>query len=235
VIRAQTPAFTERFKTFHLNPPGRLRNIERVPSPFTIAFTTLLAYLLGGIPFGYWFVRLSSGKDIRTMGSGNIGATNVHRTAGGKAGVIVLLLDILKGFLAVYVTALLTHSNVLAIAFSTIAVVLGHCYPVFLRFRGGKAVACFVGAFLYVAPFALAIISILFVLVVWLSKYISLGSILGAVLFPLVLWRIYSPSPPILWAALLTCALIIYRHKANIVRLARGQENVFSLRRSRTP
>ncbi len=91
------------------------------------------------------------------MGSGNIGATNVHRSIGWKAGIVVLLLDILKGFVAVWLAVVLNHGYVLALALSAIAVMLGHCYPILLRFKGGKAVACFIGAFLYIAPLAIAV------------------------------------------------------------------------------
>ena len=201
-----------------------------MPSLLLIATSTLLAYLIGGLPFGYWFVRLISGKDIRTMGSGNIGATNVHRTAGGKAGVVVLLLDILKGFIAILLAAYLTHNLDGGVALSAVAVMLGHCYPVFLRFKGGKAVACFIGVFLYLAPLALLAITVVFLATVALSKHISLGSIVGAALFPFALWLIYSPSQPILLAAIVSAALIIFRHKANIERLRKGEEHVFSLK-----
>jgi glycerol-3-phosphate acyltransferase PlsY len=201
-----------------------------VPSVLFIATSTLLAYLIGGLPFGYWFVRLISGKDIRTMGSGNIGATNVHRTAGGKAGVIVLLLDILKGFVAIFLAAYLTHNDSVGVALTAVAVMLGHCYPVFLRFKGGKAVACFIGVFLYLAPLALLATTVVFLATVALSKHISLGSIIGAALFPFALWLIYTPSQPILLAAIVSAALIIFRHKANIERLRKGEEHVFSLK-----
>lgn len=192
--------------------------------------STLLAYLIGGLPFGYWFVRLVSGKDIRTLGSGNIGATNVQRTAGSKAGVVVLVLDICKGMLAVLLAELITRHDSVGVALSAVAVMLGHCYPVFLRFKGGKAVACFIGVFLYLAPLALMAIAIVFVIVVALSKHISLGSIIGAALFPLALWLIQPQPPPILLAAIASALLIIYRHKANIERLRQGKEHVFSLK-----
>jgi len=206
-----------------------------IPFPLLAAITTVLAYLIGALPFGYWFVRLSSGKDIRSMGSGNIGATNVHRTAGGKAGAIVLLLDILKGFLAVWLAAVITGGNTVALAFSASAVMLGHCFPVFLHFKGGKAVACFVGAFLYLTPLALAIVVVIFVAVVLLSKYVSLGSIFGALAFPFLVWIISHPPPPILAASTFAALLVIYRHKANIDRLRHGKEHSFSLRGGRSP
>jgi glycerol-3-phosphate acyltransferase PlsY len=194
-----------------------------------LGVSAVLAYFLGGLPFGYWFVRLSSGTDIRTVGSGNIGATNVHRTLGRKPGLIVLMLDILKGFLAVWLAALISRSDPRALALSALAVMLGHCYPVLLGFHGGKAVACFIGAFLYLAPLSLAIVAIVFVAVVALTKYISLASILGALLFPFVVWLVTQPPQPILIASIAAAALIVYRHQNNIARLRAGTENVFSL------
>jgi acyl phosphate:glycerol-3-phosphate acyltransferase len=207
--------------------------VSVIPFEVLIAVTTVLAYFIGGLPFGYWFVRLSSGKDIRSMGSGNIGATNVHRTAGGRAGAIVLLLDILKGFLAVWLASVIINGNPVALALAAAAVMLGHCFPVFLHFRGGKAVACFVGAFLYLTPLALCIVLLLFVLVVSFSKYVSLGSIVGAVAFPFLVWFTHPPEP-ILAASFFAAVLVIYRHKGNIDRLRRGSEHQFSLRGGRS-
>ena len=197
----------------------------------TLAVLTMLAYLLGGMPFGYWFVKLSSGEDIRALGSGNIGATNVHRTRGTKAGVIVLLLDIAKGLAAVWIAAGATKGDPRAEALAAVAVLLGHCYPVFLRFRGGKAVACFIGAFGFLAPLALLTTLVVFVLVVAFSKYISLGSILGVVIFPFLFNWIYDPPTPLLAASIFAAALIIWRHRANIVRLRTGTENIFTFKR----
>lgn len=164
------------------------------------------------------------------MGSGNIGATNVHRSAGKKAGFIVLFLDILKGVLALWSAAWLTENSPLGLGMATVAVMLGHCYPVFLGFKGGKAVACFVGAALYIAPWALLATAVIFVAVVALSKYISLGSILGAIIFPIAYWLIYRPAPELLIAFSVAGLLVIYRHKANIQRLRTGTENLFSLK-----
>lgn len=195
-----------------------------------LAITTITAYLLGGIPFGYLFVRFALGKDIRTMGSGNIGATNVHRSAGGKAGIVVLLLDILKGFAAVWFAGAITNNNPAAVALAASAVMVGHSFPVFLRFKGGKAVACCVGAFLYIAPLAVLAIVPVFVIIVALSKYISLASILSVALFPVLLSLIAHPAPAILIASVFAAVLIAYRHKANIQRILQGNENVFSLR-----
>jgi acyl phosphate:glycerol-3-phosphate acyltransferase len=204
--------------------------VTSLPPGLQLAAAALLAYLIGGLPFGYWFVRFSLGKDIRSMGSGNIGATNVHRSAGKKAGFIVLFLDILKGFIALWVAALITDNTALGLALATVAVVLGHCYPLFLRFKGGKAVACFVGAALYLAPLAILATALIFVSIVVLSKYISLASILSALLFPGIYWALYRPARELLIAAIVAGLLIVYRHKANIHRLRTGKENVFSLK-----
>ena len=202
--------------------------------PFLSLFETtvpaMLAYLIGSLPFGYFFVRLTTGQDVRTVGSGNVGATNVHRTFGRKAGLIVLLLDVFKGCLAVWLAAIASDDNNETIALAIIAVMFGHCYPLFLRFRGGKAVACFIGAFLLVAPLALLITAGIFVLAVRLSKYISLGSIVGATVFPLVLWLVNRPPNSILVASIAAALLIVYRHKDNIDRLRTGTEHRFSLK-----
>jgi glycerol-3-phosphate acyltransferase PlsY len=205
------------------------------PHPYwAVTAAAVLAYLIGGLPFGYWLVRFSSGQDIRTMGSGNIGATNVHRSAGKKAGFTVLFLDILKGLLAIWAAAAISRDSAAGLAIAWVAVVLGHCYPVFLHFKGGKAVACFVGAALYLAPWALLVTAAVFVAAVALSKYISLGSMVSALIFPVVYWTIYRPIPVLLTAAVLACALVIYRHKGNLARLRAGKENVFSLK-GKTP
>jgi acyl phosphate:glycerol-3-phosphate acyltransferase len=198
------------------------------PPALALALSALLAYLIGGLPFGYWFVRLSAGKDIRTMGSGNIGASNVHRTLGRKPGVIVLLLDVLKGFTAVWLAAVISRGDSSALAVAALSVMLGHCYPVFLRFRGGKAVACFIGAFLYLTPFSVAIVGVVFIAVVALTRFISLASIIGALLFPLPVWLVEQAEPPILIASIAAALLIVYRHKGNIARLRAGTEHVFS-------
>ncbi len=197
----------------------------------------IAAYLLGGVPFGYLLVRLKTGKDVRAMGSGNIGATNVLRTAGRAFGVLTLLLDIAKGWLAVWMMGRMTSGdgawmtaaggNEVWMAAAGVAVVLGHAFPIFLKFQGGKAVASFVGVALALAPLALLAVVIVFVLVVARTKFISLGSILGAALFPLAVWLLYHPA----WQAMAAVAFcgffIVWRHKSNIGRLRAGTENVF--------
>jgi len=200
-----------------------------VPS-FLTAASTLLAYLIGGLPFGYWFVRLTLGADIRTMGSGNIGATNVQRNAGTKAGLIVLLLDILKGFLAVWLAGLVNHQDILSLVLAACAVMLGHCYPVFLGFKGGKAVACFIGAFALLTPLPLLAIVGVFLLTVTLSRFVSLGSVVCSLVFPFLVWFIQHPPPPVLCASIFAAVLVLYRHRANIGRLLSGSESTFSFK-----
>ncbi|MBI3207387.1 MAG: glycerol-3-phosphate 1-O-acyltransferase PlsY [Candidatus Solibacter usitatus] len=194
----------------------------------------LIAYLLGAIPFGYLLTKWKTGKDIQQLGSGNIGATNVLRTAGRALGIATLLLDIAKGFAALWIAARLTGNSPIAESLAALAVIAGHAYPVFLRFQGGKAVATFTGAFLFIAPLPLLATAIVFVVVVTVSRYISLGSILSAGLFPLALLLIDHPETPLLLAAIVGGAFLIWRHKENIHRLRAGNENVLRLGGKRT-
>lgn len=187
------------------------------------------AYLVGGIPFGYLLVRLKSGEDVRTLGSGNIGATNVLRTTGRGLGLVTLLLDIMKGAFAVWLADRLLLASPVWMSAAALAVMAGHAFPVYLRFRGGKAVASFVGAFLYLTPLPLLACLFVFVLVVAATRYISLASITAAGVFPLGVWLIEHPPAPVLAAALAAAVFIVYRHRANIARIRAGNEHVFSL------
>ena len=189
----------------------------------------VIAYLLGAVPFGYLLVRWRTGGDVRSLGSGNIGATNVLRTTSRSLGIVTLLLDIAKGFLAVWIAALLTAGSPSWTSAAALAAMAGHAFPVFLKFHGGKAVASFVGAFLYLAPLPLAAILVLFVAVVAATRYISLGSVIGAAAFPFALWVIQHPPLPVLAAAALAGAFVIWRHAENIARLRAGSENALSL------
>ena len=189
----------------------------------------LIAYLLGATPFGYLLVKWKTGRDVRALGSGNIGATNVLRTTSRALGILTLLLDIGKGFLAVWIAARFTAASPLWTAAAALAVMAGHAFPVFLKFQGGKAVASFVGAFLYLTPLPLAVTLALFVVVVASTRYISLGSITGAAALPFLAWLIDRPPAPILAAAAIGGAFIILRHKENIARLRAGKENALSL------
>ena len=193
----------------------------------------LAAYLIGSIPFGFLLVKWKTGTDVRSMGSGNIGATNVLRTSGRAAGVATLLLDIAKGYLAVWLVGHCLFESPTWMSAAAASVVLGHAFPIFLKFKGGKAVATFLGAFLCLQPVAVFATSVIFVAVVAATRYISLGSILAAVLFPIAVWLISHPDWPVVASAAGCGALVIWRHKANIGRLVSGKENVFRFGGSR--
>lgn len=198
------------------------------------AFVIVCAYLLGSIPFGYLIVRWRGGGDVRAIGSGGTGATNVTRRAGKSAGLLTLALDALKGVLAVWLARRLLATNYevnWCVAAAAIAVVVGHCFPVWLKFRGGKGVATGLGVCLALAPAALGIVALVFLLIVWRTRYVSLGSITAAALMPLCVWlvaRIGTPSTslaPLVTVMLVVGALIIFMHRANIGRLLSGTEN----------
>ena len=194
----------------------------------------IAAYLIGGIPFGYLLVRLTTGADVRELGSGNIGATNVLRTTGRMAGIVTLLLDIAKGWFAVWLMGHFTKQDPIWLSLAAIAVILGHGFSIFLKFQGGKAVASFVGAFLYLTPLTVAATTILFVAAVWYTRHISFGSIAGAAMFPLGVWMIEHPPPPVLLASIVGGVFVIWRHWSNIERLMAGTENVFTFSKKST-
>jgi len=181
------------------------------------------AYLLGSIPFGYLIVRGKSGADIRETGSGGTGATNVSRRAGKAAGVLTLLLDAAKGCVAVLIARAVV-GNDWVIAAAAIAALVGHIFPVWLGFRGGKGVATGVGIFLVLAPIALLCAGVVFVAIVVFTRFVSLGSLTAAVLIPVLVW-VQSDSQPLLVAAVAGAALIIFAHRGNIQRLASGTES----------
>ena len=193
----------------------------------------IIAYLLGSIPFGYLIVRGRSGDDIRQSGSGGTGATNVSRRAGKAAGVFTLVLDALKGAVAVLLARLMAGTGAdvnWVIAAAAIAVIVGHIFPVWLGFRGGKGVATGVGVFLILAPVALLCAGVIFLAIVALTRYVSVGSITAAILIPLFVWlqNIFvepvSNLYPLLTAAVIGALLIVFAHRCNITRLARGTE-----------
>ncbi len=194
------------------------------------------AYLLGSIPFGYLIVRAVAGADVRETGSGGTGATNVSRRAGKAAGAITLLLDLAKGVAAVALAKWLLTSDYGVnwfVAGAALAVIVGHCFPVWLRFRGGKGVATGVGVFLSLAPLAVVFAGGLFLLVVRLTRYVSLGSIIAAATIPVFVWlqngfvRPVVGFPYVISAAIADALLIVLMHRANIARLMRGTENKF--------
>ena len=192
-----------------------------------------IAYLIGSIPFGFLLVKLKTGRDVRASGSGNIGATNVLRTTGRLAGIATLALDIGKGAAAVWLADRLTAGNVRWMAAAAMAVIAGHAFPVFLRFKGGKAVASFIGAFLYLTPIPMLAVLLVLVATVAYTRYVSLGSVIAAATFPLAVWMILHPGRSILLASILSGAFIVYRHRANLERLRKGTEHALSFRRRR--
>ena len=188
------------------------------------ALSLPIAYLLGSIPFGFLLVRWKTGTDVRTKGSGNIGATNVLRTTGKFLGILTLLLDVLKGASAVAIAQWLGAGDALWGALAALAVLLGHMFPVWLRFRGGKAVASMLGAYLVLTPLAMLATILIFALMLWKTRYVSLSSIVSAAVFPLGVWLLYHNGLYTLVAAV-CAALIIYKHKSNMARLRAGTEN----------
>ncbi len=190
----------------------------------------IVAYLLGGIPFGLLLAKWKTGQDVRQMGSGNIGATNVMRTAGTATGVVTLLLDVAKGYMAVWLASQWPGTDVWLMSSAAAAVMLGHAFPPYLRFQGGKSVATFVGAFLFLAPLPVLAALIVFAVTVAASRFVSLGSVLGAATFPLAVWLIQHPPAPVLLAAIFGGAFVVWRHKTNIERLRAGTEHVLRLR-----
>jgi glycerol-3-phosphate acyltransferase PlsY len=201
-------------------------------NPYLI--TAALSYLLGSIPFGYLLVRLFTGADVRVSGSGNIGATNVARKS-PALGVATLVLDAAKGSAAVLLArALFTgpHHQLIATTAALFAVV-GHLFPVWLRFRGGKGVATSLGAFILLTPKSILCMVVLFLLIAVAFRYVSLGSIAVAAAFPLLVWalREYVDYRQLVCVALVS-ALVIWRHRQNIGRIAAGTESKFGAKRA---
>ncbi len=214
----------------------------------------VVSYLLGSIPFGYLLVRIFRGQDVRNTGSGNIGATNVARTGSKGLAVATLLLDALKGYAAVMfafwlserqrfgnqlpsglydrsTTPMISSRTVfLLAALAAFVAILGHVFTVWLRFKGGKGVATAAGSFIALAPRAMLVVLVLFVLVVAVTRYVSLGSVVAGAAFPLCVWWLAPAertSTPILLLIAASSLLIIIRHKDNIRRLLAGTENRF--------
>lgn len=194
----------------------------------------LIAYLMGSIPFGYLLVRFFKKEDIRTKGSGNIGATNVVRSGGKGLGALTFLLDVLKGYAAVYLASRIVPASSDAIAIAGLLAILGHIYPMWLRFKGGKGVATAFGVFLALAAHAALVALAIFVVLFALSRYVSLASILAAAAFPfLVLWLDHEKNTPLFLAVVFFSAfLIIVKHHQNIRRLLHGTENRFGRRKA---
>lgn len=193
----------------------------------------LVAYFLGSIPFGLLLAKLFGKADVRTAGSGNIGAANVARVAGPLAGILTLVLDTAKGAAAVLLAARFTHESAAWMMLAALAALVGHCFSVWLKFKGGKGVATALGVFLALCtPAALAAL-LLFALVAASWRYISLGSISAAAAMPLLMYFLWAPhhAPPLIitLGSLAATLLVVYQHRANIQRLVRGEEPRFSV------
>ncbi len=198
----------------------------------SIFLTTAVSYLLGSIPFGFIFVRVFRGQDVRKTGSGNIGATNVARSS-PALGVLTLVLDALKGLAAVALTrAFFPGRNVLA-GLAALFAIVGHMFPIWLKFRGGKGVATAMGSFALLAPASLLVTGGIFIALVLAFRRVSLGSIVAVALFPAMAWLLhdYAGAPQVLGFMAIASLLIIARHHQNIGRLLAGTEPRFQWRR----
>ena len=202
--------------------------------PWLLSIT--IAYLLGSIPFGYLLVMAFRNEDVRTTGSGNIGATNVARSGGKALGVLTLILDALKGFVAViiaqHIAAPFPQAYDIAVA-AAVAAVVGHCYPIWLGFRGGKGVATALGVFCALVPITVVLYLLaIFVVIVFFTRFISLGSIVAAAAFPFfAIPNAPQRTPIVVSGYILIPLIVILKHHQNIRRLLAGTENRFGSRK----
>jgi acyl phosphate:glycerol-3-phosphate acyltransferase len=196
------------------------------------ALIVAVSYLLGSIPFGYILVRIFRGEDVRLIGSGNIGATNVSRKS-PALGIATLLLDALKGSAAVWVAYAIAPTYIF-MSIAALCAVLGHMFPVWLKFRGGKGVATGLGAFVFIAPKPVLISAVIFIVVVAVFRYVSLGSILAVAAFPLLVYQMHAYwGPPVALGFMAAASLLIVaRHHENIRRLLAGTESRVGAKRA---
>ena len=183
------------------------------------------SYLIGALPFGLIIGKLA-GTDVRKEGSGNIGATNVTRLLGKKLGAVTLCCDVLKSYLPMFVANILLKGQAHAtvwVAICGLAAVVGHIFPLYLKFKGGKGVASALGMFLFLSPLAVGLALLGFLVVVWFSGFVSLGSLTAATAMPLILWFSHEPLTKIV-VCLPVVALIWWKHRENIKQLRRGEE-----------
>ncbi|MGB9836245.1 MAG: glycerol-3-phosphate 1-O-acyltransferase PlsY [Candidatus Saccharicenans sp.] len=190
----------------------------------TVVFL-LGAYLLGSLSPGYFLVKLKARKDIREIGSGSTGATNVLRYQGWKLAIPVMLFDLFKGFLPVYLANLLFIDKRMSLL-GLLAAVAGHCFPFYLKFRGGKGVATSIGGFLFLAPGPMLVCLTIILIMLLIFRYVSLATLTGLFLFPFLAF-LFGRDKFILLGGLLIFIIIAWRHKENIKRLLQGQERKF--------
>lgn len=222
--------------------PKLLSSTTLIAVAITVA---MVCYLVGSIPFGYLLVRMFRGVDVRQTGSGNIGATNVARTGSKGLAIVTLVLDALKGYIAVlfamwvvqsprfFPEVLRPETTYSFAALAAFCAILGHMFTPWLRFRGGKGVATAVGAFTGIAPLAVLISLVLFLLIVAITRYVSLGSMVGVAVFPFAAWWLnpFTRTAAVMVLMAAASLLIILRHKDNIRRLMAGNENRFGSER----
>ncbi|MGL5856007.1 MAG: glycerol-3-phosphate 1-O-acyltransferase PlsY [Cetobacterium sp.] len=193
----------------------------------------VIAYIFGSLPCGVWLGKGVKNIDIREYGSKNSGATNAYRILGPKYGIIVLILDALKGYIPLYIASLFDIGGIYIILLGLVAI-LGHTFSFFLQFKGGKGVATSLGVFLFLMPKVVGVLVLVFILVVGISKYISLGSVICAGLLPILAYfmpvRDDATRLPLVAISLIVGIFVIYKHKANIQRLMEGKENKFNLK-----
>jgi glycerol-3-phosphate acyltransferase PlsY len=195
-----------------------------------LGLALLASYLLGAIPTSYLAGKFFRGIDLRQHGSGNLGATNLYRTLGAKFAVPVALFDMAKGAVPVLVIAPLVSSSRYFAVLCGIMAVLGHVFSVFVRFRGGKGVATASGVMLGLTPWAVLVALAVWLIVLRLSGYVSLGSMVGAIVLPVAAWFLHPLQRDIIWIQVLVALAIIWLHRANIKRLLAGTENRFGRR-----
>ena len=188
----------------------------------------ILAYLIGSIPFALILARRWAAVDLRRVGSSNLGAANVMRTSGVTAGVLVAALDMAKGAASVWLAARVSTGTAVPAA-AGLAAIVGHIYPVWIRFRGGKGVATACGVFSLLTPLAVPPALAIFAVVVWMTKYISLGSVVASVVLPPLAYALGSPTSSVL-AAVGAAIIIVFRHRSNVVRLRTGTERRIGVR-----
>jgi glycerol-3-phosphate acyltransferase PlsY len=202
-----------------------------------LAWLLLAAYILGSIPFGVMFARLFGSADVRKSGSGNIGAANVARVAGPLAGILTLVFDTGKGAAAVLLAARFTHESAAWMMLAGLAAQVGHCFPVWLKFKGGKGVATALGIFLALCPAAALAALLVFLIVAATWRYVSLASITAAAAMPLLMYFLWVPrhAPPLIitFGSLAAAVLVVYKHDGNIQRLVQGEEPKFSFSRKK--
>ena len=198
---------------------------------FGLAVMLVLAYLIGATPTSYVAGKLGKGIDLRQHGSNNLGATNVYRVLGWKYAIPVGVIDMLKGAVPVVILGPWSNGPAWFTVALGLAAVLGHMFSPYVRFRGGKGVATAAGMFLALAPLAIGISLLIWILALWLSGYVSVASLTVAVLFPLWVRLTVPDQAYTFWASVVLALLIVYSHRPNIARLRQGTENRFRTRK----